>query len=234
MTDNKICFISGANRGIGYEFAVQLIEQGWTVIAGYRSRTKSAELLEYADNHSHLHAIKADVVNERHLRKLRDYLNREFGRLDLLINNAGINPGSNTPLNDINLDLVNHAFVVNVLGPLMTTRFLHPLLAKSDNARIVNIGSRMGSVELSHGDHVPYRISKGGLNMLTAIQSESYKPDGITTIVMTPGWVRTDMGGQNANLSTEESVKGMLNVIENLTPEQSGKFFDYTGEEVVW
>ena len=234
MAENKVCFISGANRGIGFEFAQQLTDRDWTVVAGYRSRRNSSELLSLADNHPNLHAIKVDILRKVGVRKLRDYIDREFGRLDLLINNAGVNPGANTPLNEVDYELVNQAFMINVLGTSMTTRFLHPLLAKTENARIINIGSRMGSVELSHGDHVPYRISKAGLNMLTAIQAESYKTDGITAIVMTPGWVRTDMGGPNANLSPEESVGGMLKVIENLTPEQSGKFFDHTGAEVAW
>ena len=232
MSDMSVCFVSGANRGIGFELAHQLVERGWHVIGGYRVPERSRELLREADDHETLHAFPVDVNNERQLRKLQNYISETFGRLDLLVNNAGINPGSGTPLDEASIDDLRNAYDVNVLGPFLTTRYLRQLLSASKAGKIVNIGSRAGSVESSSGNNVPYRLSKSALNMLTKAQAQEYEKDGTAVIVMTPGWVRTDMGGADATLSTGESVKGMLRVIEGLTMEQSGRFLSHDGEEV--
>mgnify|MGYP000990814217 CR=1 FL=1 len=229
---STVTFVSGANRGIGFEFARQLADRGGQVIAGYRSADRSRELLALAEGHQCLHAFPADVNNQRQLRKLHRYIRDTFGRLDLLINNAGINPGAGEPLDEIGIDSLRTAYDVNVLGPLLAARYLRPLLAESDNPRIVNIGSRAGLISRSKADNAPYRIGKCALNMLTTIQAQAYEPDGIPVVVMTPGWVRPEMGGPDANLSAEESVDGMLLVIDSLTKNQSGRFFAYDGQEV--
>jgi NAD(P)-dependent dehydrogenase (short-subunit alcohol dehydrogenase family) len=232
MDEKRVCFISGANRGIGFEFSRQLESRGWQVVAGYRSPERSRELLEEADHHETLHAFPVDVNNERQLRKLHNYINDAFGKLDLLINNAAINPGAEKPFDETSINDLRSAFDVNVLGPFLTTNYLQPLLAESDSARVVNIGSRAGSIALSKSTNLPYRLSKATLNMLTGAQAQEYKESGIVVISMTPGWVRTDMGGTDAHLSTEKSVSGMLKVIDGLTIEHTGRFFAYDGEEV--
>jgi NAD(P)-dependent dehydrogenase (short-subunit alcohol dehydrogenase family) len=229
---STVTFVSGANRGIGLEFARQLADRGGQVIAGYRSAERSRELLEMAEGHECLHAFPVDVNNQRQLRKLHRYIRDTFDRLDLLINNAGINPGAGVPFDETGIDALRTAYDVNVLGPLLAARYLRPLLTGSDNPRIVNIGSRAGVISLSKGDNAPYRISKCAVNMLTRIQAQAYEPDGITVVVMTPGWVRTDMGGTDAHLSPEESVSGMLTVIDGLTKDHSGRFFAYDGQEI--
>lgn len=232
MDSAPVVFISGANRGLGFEFAHQLVDRNWQVIAGYRSPDRSRELLTEADNHDCLHAFPIDTDNQRQLRKLYRYIRDTFGRLDLLINNAGINPGDGLPLDEAAIDQLRYAYDVNVLGPLLTSRFLHPLLVESENPKIVNIGSRAGLIASAKGDNAPYRISKAALNMLTRIQAKAYESDGIVVTVITPGWVRTDMGGEEATLSPQESVAGMLKIIDRLSLKDSGRFFAHDGQEV--
>jgi NAD(P)-dependent dehydrogenase (short-subunit alcohol dehydrogenase family) len=171
----------------------------------------------------------AGVTDEMQLQGVRDFIMERYGRLDLLINNAGVNLDSKSDADFVDLEAVRNSFNINAIGPLLTARVLHPALAHAPGARIINIGSQLGSVERSSGKSVPYRMSKAALNMLTKVQAEHYAEDGIVTIVISPGWVRTDMGGSNATLSPEESVSSMLTVIDGLSQDQNGVFVDRQG-----
>lgn len=230
MATNRIVFVTGANRGIGLEFARQLTARGDIVVAGYRDPERSAELLGMAENTEHLYAIPVDVTEEEAVERVRDLITKKFGRLDLLINNAGIHIKYSDPIDRLKpVDLMEN-FRVNVIGPFLAARILHPLLAKSDRAAIINISSTLGSIERSTDESVPYSISKAALNMLSKKQAMAYRKDGILTVALSPGWVRTDMGGPNASLHPSESVSRMLKVIDDLTPDDSGAFIGYDGQ----
>ena len=228
----RVAVVTGANRGIGLEFSRQLLAGGWEVVAGYRDTGRSQKLLSETDGAGRLHPFKIDVTREDDARQLRAFVSDRFGKLDLLINNAGISTDGKESVDTIELSSVTADFNVNVIGPLIVTRELRDLLIAGSQPKVVNIGSRLGSVQLSSGSIVPYRLSKSALNMLTKIQAEAYGPDGITVVVVSPGWVRTDMGGDHASLSPQESVSAMLHQIEKLNPKKSGKFISINGAKI--
>ena len=232
MPDNNIACVTGANRGIGFEFVNQLADAGWTVYAGYRDKSRSRELLDLADQNQNVHAVEFDTVNLDQLSTLHDQIAESHGALHLLINNAAVNLDPKSALNEVDDDAIRDSFEINVAGVHFTSRALYPLLAKADGAKVVNIGSELGSVEVSNGNTVPYRLSKCALNMLTSVQAEAYKDDKVISVVVSPGWVRTDMGGQNADLSTEESVRALLKLIDGLSLDDSGKFLKRDGKPI--
>jgi len=232
MTEQTVAFITGANRGIGYGFTQQLVARGYEVIAGYRSPDRSQALLNDAKEHPNLHPFEIDATNESALDRLHTYIENTFGKLDLLINNAGISPAGSVELDNIGLTDINQGFTVNVVGPLLTARYLRDLLREGRNPKILNISTRMALLSLDYTNAVSYRLSKVSLNMLTVIQASVYRPDRITVVAFTPGWVRTDMGGSGARLSVEESVSGMLTVCDRLTLDDSGGFFAHDGERL--
>jgi NAD(P)-dependent dehydrogenase (short-subunit alcohol dehydrogenase family) len=229
MAHNRIVFVSGANRGIGFEFARQCSRRGDFVVAGYRAVGRSAELLKWAGATGNFFAVQVDVTNENDLGRLRDFIAAKFGRLDLLINNAGINLKYSDPLDKLNPSDLMENFRINVVGPFLTTKALHGLLVKGFNPKAVTISSQMGSIEQSSGYATPYRISKAAVNMLTKNQALAYKKDGLLCVALDPGWVKTEMGGPNAPLRPSESVTNMLRVIDNLTAKDNGAFLGHDG-----
>jgi len=225
----KVVFVSGANRGIGLEFARQLSEIGYIVIAGYRKPEKSQELLELAETSRNFHVYRGDATNEKDVQGLAKYIHDKFKKLDVLINNAGINIKYESSIDDVDPADIMENFRVNIVGPFLIGKHLRPLMPGGNGCKIINITSQMGSIQMSNGGSVPYRISKAALNMLTRNQSLAYRDYGIITVGLHPGWVKTDMGGPDAPLDPAETVSMMLGVIENLTPDDNGAFLTYDG-----
>ena len=152
----------------------------------------------------------------------------------MLINNAGIFPRAGS-IDDVDFDDYMQTLVVNTVGPVRVTRALLPHLRKGDKKTIVNISSRLGSIELTtSGVFYGYRESKAALNMFTKTLAVELQPEGFTCLTVHPGWVQTDMGGANANLTPEESISGMRATIEKLGPAETGTYWSYAGEEVPW
>jgi len=154
--------------------------------------------------------------------------------IDILINNAGIASRADSSLATVDYEAMVWTFQVNSLGPLRVTQALMPNLRLADGKTIVNISSRLGSIEESTGGMYSYRTSKTALNQINKIISVELAPQGVTSIVMHPGWVQTDMGGAQAPLQVEESIAGMIEVIQELNIEKTGKFYNYKGEELPW
>lgn len=232
MNRENIIFVSGANRGIGLEFFRQLLARDANVIGGYRKASRSQELIKAAERSENGHSCAVDVTDEADVERLRDFIERHFKRLDILINNAGVNIRYDDDLDSITpADLMDN-FRANVVGSFRTAAALYPLLARSGTGRIINISSRMGSISESTGKATPYRISKAAVNMLTKNQSLEYKDGGVITVAMHPGWVQTDMGGPQAPLSPQESVAGMLKVIDDLTNNDNGAFLSFQGDVI--
>ena len=231
MTDNfQTVFISGANRGIGFELARQLSRQPFQVIAGYRDESRSQALLREAQKTNNLSPFKVDVTSENDLKELYNFIANRFGALDILTNNAGVNLNRARSFNQLEWSDMAHHFDVNVGGAFLATKCLYPLIKAGRGKKIINISSKLGSIELSSGSSIPYSISKVALNMLTKNQSVEYKAAGITVISLSPGWVRTDMGGGAAPLSVEESSTRILQVIDTLSLSQTGQFMDLNGD----
>ena len=231
MIDNfQTVFISGANRGIGKELALQLSEQEYNVIAGYRSESRSESLLDEGRKRVTLFPFKVDVTSENDLETLYTFIADKFNQLDVLINNAGVFLSHDVQLNELAWSDIARHIDVNVGGVFLTTARLYPLLKKGKAKKIINISSILASIELNNGGSFPYNVSKTALNMLTKHQSVEYKVDGITAISLSPGWVKTDMGGDAAPLTVQQSVIQILQIIERTSLANSGSFLEVDGD----
>ena len=226
--------ITGANRGIGLEFTRQYAEAGWQVHACSR-HTDADALHRLADEHGeNIRLHQLDVSDHSQIAQLAKQL--AGMPIDVLLNNAGIYPGGNTEtFGSIDYDAWVKAFRVNTMAPLKMAESFAENVTRSSEKKIVNITSKMGSIDdNTSGGYYLYRSSKTALNMVVKSLSLDLAPRGITTIVLHPGWVQTDMGGSNAPTPPERSVAGMRRVIAGLSLKDSGKFYDFNGQEILW
>jgi len=228
----EIIVVTGANRGIGLALTRVLLTNGKTVVAICRRPEESSELKQLAVLHPEgLDLIKCDVNHETELAEAATRIQKRHGKLDVILNNAGIMPeaGDESILN-IDLGVLRLAYETNVLGAARVIRAFYAMLARSERPRILNVSSGLGSVSTKddHG-YYAYSISKAALNMLTRAVAHEFAPRGITTVVISPGWVRTDMGGEEAQLSPEESAESLAKAIDRIDPELNGQFLDRYG-----
>lgn len=213
--------ITGANRGIGFEFARQYSSDGWNVVATARESSPELEQL----------GIRVEQLDMRDLDAVAGF-GACLDELDLLIANAGTyGPRSVTNAEDARG--WSETFIVNTIAPFLLAEAALPLVARS-NGKLVAVTSKMGSIEdNTSGGYIAYRSSKTALN--SAWRSLAIDNRGkVTAAVLHPGWVQTRMGGSSAPLAVEQSVSGMRRVIEALGPEESGRFFSYDGSEIAW
>ncbi|QTD55816.1 SDR family oxidoreductase [Parasphingorhabdus cellanae] len=216
--------ITGANRGIGLEMAKQYADNGWDVIGTAREPNKAEELNAIANAKT----MQLDAADDASVANFTSEIGDQ--PIDLYINNAGIY-GPQEFDRDGWLELLN----VNVVAPVKLANALKDNVAKSDGKKMVVISSQVGSIaENESGDMMYYRTSKAAVNQAWKSLSNQWKDDGLTLTMMHPGWVQTDMGGPNADLTPQESVSGMRQVIENLDHSQTGAFHDYSGREIPW
>ena len=225
--DKGVVLVTGANRGLGLEFVKQLQRMGYEVIGTARNPDKATDLKATGARVEQL-----DVADQVSVASLASRLRGV--PVDILINNAGMLNRADSTLDTLDFEVMERSFQVNSLGPLRVSQALLPNLKAGEKKTIVSITSRLGSIELSTGGLYSYRTSKTALNQINKIISTELAPQGFTCVVMHPGWVRTDMGGANATLAKAESISSMLKVIEDLTIESTGKFFNYDGEELPW
>jgi NAD(P)-dependent dehydrogenase (short-subunit alcohol dehydrogenase family) len=221
--------ITGANRGVGLEFARQYADAGWRVIATCRD-PELARALKALEGDVRRHAL--DVADDSQIAALARTLADE--PIDLLINNAGTG-GPHDTFGDSDAAAWLKVLRVNAIAPLhMAERFLANL-ERGQRKLIVNITSKMGSIgENAGGGSYIYRTSKAALNMVTRTMANDLRPRGIIVIAVSPGWVKTDMGGVNALITAGESVGEMRAKIDILTLADSGHFFNYDGRALPW
>jgi NAD(P)-dependent dehydrogenase (short-subunit alcohol dehydrogenase family) len=230
--EDRVAFISGANRGIGFGLTLEMVQHGCKVAAGYRNEARSKNLLAEAEKHAHILPVKVDVTIEDDLKNLYQFIENQFGHLDILVNSAGVNMNDSAQVNELNWQDVARSLEVNVGGPLMTSKALYPLLQKGREKKIINISSQMGSIQLTDGGATPYRVSKAALNMLSRNQAIEYKKDGIAVVIVHPGWVKTDMGGPAAPLTVAESTGKIFKIIEMISLSNTGEFISVTGDTI--
>jgi len=153
----RVAFVSGANRGIGFGLTLEMVQHGCKVAAGYRDEHKSRELLAEAEKHGAILPVKVDVTNENDLKHLYHFIDDHFGYLNILVNNAGVNINEPAQVNELNWEDLALSLEVNVRGPLMTSKTLYPLLQKGKERKVINISSQMGSIQLTggRGDSLP-------------------------------------------------------------------------------
>lgn len=221
--------ITGANRGLGLEFTRSFLADGWRVHACCRHLEKAKDLKALEGN---IERHRMDVTDGLQVANLSRELVDE--PIDLLLNNAGVY-GPRKGFGETPFDEWEDVFRINTIAPLRMAERFAEQVASSERKAIVNISSKMGSVSLlqSSGSYF-YRASKAALNMMTKGLSIDLAERGITVISVHPGWVQTDMGGGEADITPIESIAGIRSVIEGLTTEQSGMFFNYDGTELSW
>lgn len=225
--DPAIYVVTGANRGIGLAFVRELSRRGDRVIATARH---PAEALELAALEVRVETL--DVADARSI--------SAFGRslagqpIDVLINNAGIGkagPG----IEHLSLEDLEIHFRVNAIGPFALTRALLPNLRAARRRTVINLSSGLGSISgNTDGGWYAYRASKAALNQLTRTMAPELAGESFICIVISPGWVQTEMGGPGATLSPGQSVAAMLKIIDRLRPADTGRFLDHRGEDVPW
>lgn len=222
--------ITGANRGIGLGLAKHASERGYSVIGTARNPDQADELKAVASIVEQLHTDSAESVAS-----LAERLAGE--PIDILVNNAGIFPHECDDINDLDLEAFERAIQTNTMGPIMLTRALISNLEQSERKSVVSITSNLGSItDASKGQmgFLGYRTSKAALNMANATMAHQLKPKGISCVVVHPGWVQTDMGGQAAPLTPEQSTSSIMDTIDGLSIEDTGRFVDYRGKEMPW
>ncbi len=221
--------ITGANRGIGLELTKQYLADGARVIACCRNPGSADELNTLTGDIS-IHAV--DVGSDECVAALKAELGDQA--IDVLLNNAGITGGNAQVLGNIDTEAWLDCLNVNTVGPFRMIDAFKDNVGASDEKKIVTISSFMGSIGRMGQASYIYRSSKAAVNMVTTLAATELRDQGIIAVPMHPGWVRTDMGGSSADLSTEESASGIREVIRGLTIEKSARFWNYNGEELPW
>jgi len=210
-TSAKVAVVTGANRGMGFEACRQLGRLGFRVVLTSRDATKGEEAAsklrdEGLDVVAHVH----DVDDPQSARDLADFVMSEYGELHVLVNNAGaffdVEEDDFASILDTNKETLARSFETNTIGAVLTAQALVPLMKKTGYGRIVNVSSGMGGITEMNGGYPGYRLSKAALNASTRVLAEELEADNIKVNALCPGWVRTDMGGEDANLSPEEGV----------------------------
>ena len=225
--NGQTVLVTGANRGIGLEFARQLHTAGAEVIATARKPAAAEDLKALG-----VRIEQLDVTDPASVATLAAKL--EGTTIDAVLNNAGIFLNRGTSL-DEDPEEALRVLDVNTVGPLRVTLALLPNLRQSDRKLVMNMSSGLGSIANNErGTYAAYRASKAALNMLTRTMAADLRPEEFIFVAMSPGWVQTDMGGENANLTPAESVSGMLKVMAGLKPADSGKYVGYDGNELAW
>jgi len=236
----KSIVITGSSQGIGLEFARQYLEKGFQVFAGSRNPGASQGLRQLRESHPlRLITHPLDVGDEKSRRDFSQALSTYTKSLDLLINNAGIISGNEEfphPFGALDQEGLSKIFLVNAIAPLMMAECLSSLLGKGADPIVVNITSDNGSIaRRNHKGKYGYCASKAALNMITKILSHELRDQGIKVLALHPGWVKTPMTQhENAPLDPEESIRGMIGVIESLEMEDTGKFLSWKREEIPW
>ena len=204
MQDGRVALVSGANRGIGREIVRQLAERGVTTILGSRDEEKGRVAAEGMDGNVRVRQL--DATDEKGIAQLAYDIEEEFGRLDVLVNNAGISIDRGQHGVDADLDVVRESLEINLFGAWRLCEVFVPLMQRNRYGRIVNVSSGMGALNDMGGGSPAYRVSKTSLNALTRILASELRGMGILVNSVCPGWVRTDMGGSGASRTVEEGA----------------------------
>jgi NAD(P)-dependent dehydrogenase (short-subunit alcohol dehydrogenase family) len=229
--------ITGANRGIGLALAETLLRQGYAVVAGCRHPEAATHLQQLAASRSGLvDVLLLDVNSDELVSAAAEKVRKGRNRLDVIVNNAGLMPEEgNESISNLPLAHFRSAFETNVVGCARVIRAFLPLLRESHRPRIFNVSSGLGSISTrDDASYYAYAVSKAALNMLTRSIALELVAEGITTVAISPGWVRTEMGGSDATLSPEESARSLVQAIQAVNPELSGQFLDRNGQPGVY
>ena len=225
--------ITGTNRGIGLEFTKQFLQRGDRVIATCRDLAAADALRELQEKFDGLQLLQLDVASTD---SMREFVQKLDGTaVDVFINNAGVYGPANLKFGEIDGQVWASVLQVNSIAPLILSQMLMPNLRAGKDKKMLYLTSKMGSIaDNSGGGSYIYRSSKTALNSAVKSLAIDLASEGFIAAVLHPGWVLTDMGGPNALIDTKTSVAGMMKVIEGLSPERSGNFYNYDGNVIPW
>jgi NAD(P)-dependent dehydrogenase (short-subunit alcohol dehydrogenase family) len=246
MSDQKIALVTGANKGLGFETSRQLAQLGIKVLMGARDEKRGTIAAKILVNEGlDVERVQLDVTDPEQIAKVSTLVREKFGRLDILINNAGIAHDeehffSNTAVT-VSSQTLHETFAVNFFGLVELTQALLPLMRKSSAGRIVNVSSMLGSLTL-HSDAeagidevkpLAYDASKAAVNQFTIHLAAALKDTPIKVNSAHPGWVKTDLGGEQAPMEVEEGVKTSVALATLGDDGPTGGFF-HMGETLPW
>ncbi len=226
--------LTGANRGLGLEFARQYAAEGWRIFAACRVPGAAKDLQELAaEGGGRVRILPMDVTDTGSVRAAAAGLKGQ--PIDVLLNNAGVGGTRGERFGNVDYAAWAKVLDINSLGPLRVVEAFVENVAQGEQKRIVTITSGMGSIaDNNSGGRYAYRSSKAAVNMVMKSVAVDLAPRGITCVVLSPGWVRTDMGGPDGELSPAESITALRSVIAALRPEDSGRFLSRNGKSYPW
>lgn len=226
--------ITGANRGIGLELCRQYAKAGWNIYATCRDPRKAKELNELAGNYKNNISVHAlEVSNKEQMDALKKELKGK--PVDILFNNAGVYASGASQFGKTNQKAWEEAVAVNIIAPMKMMEEFVENVSKSDRKIIASMSSKMGSMQdNSSGGSYAYRATKAALNAVMVSAAHDLHHLGITSLILHPGWVRTDMGGPQGELSVEQSAEKLRKIIAECTLTDSGSFFDIDGSIIPW
>ena len=226
--------VTGANRGLGLEFARQYAADGWKVHAACRDPDAAQELGQLAaESGGVIRVLALEVTDTASVRAAAQSLAGES--IDVLINNAGVGSPKKQRLGSLDYAAWARVLDVNTLGPMRVVEAFLDSVAKGSDRKIVTLTSAMGSIaDNGSGGSYAYRSSKAAVNIVMKSLSIDLAPRGITCVVVHPGWVRTAMGGPDGKLTPTQSVTALRRLIAGLKPEDTGRFFNYDGKTYPW
>ncbi|MCC7355303.1 MAG: SDR family oxidoreductase [Anaerolineae bacterium] len=224
--EERLIIVTGTNRGIGLAVGRQLAQQGYRVLLTSRDEAKgqaAAASLRHATPHVFYHPL--DVTSQESIARLRDFVGREFGRADALVNNAAVCLDDGRDVLDVEMDIFRTTIETNVFGPLLLCQAFIPLMREQKYGRVVNVSSGAGQIaNMVHGKP-SYRMSKIALNGLTLMLAYSVRGTNVLVNAACPGWVHTDMGGPAAPRSPEQGADGIVWLATLPDGGPSGGFF---------
>jgi NAD(P)-dependent dehydrogenase (short-subunit alcohol dehydrogenase family) len=232
MTNPSI-LITGTNRGIGLELTRQFAADGWLVIACCRNPDQADSLKELSEQYSAIELHALDVTDYAQMTALSEQLN---GRaIDVLLSNAGIYGPKSLVFGNVDPEIWREVFEVNAIAPMMLVQAFVEQVAASQRKLVGIISSKVGSIaDNGSGGSYIYRSSKTAVNQVVKSLSIDLAGRGVSVLSLHPGWVMTDMGGPNAEISTSDSVAGLKSILQAAGPEQSGQFIEYNGAAIPW
>ncbi len=228
--------ITGAERGLGLCLVKDFLAAGATVVAGKRSADRNLRAL--GERGGKLTIVQMDVSDAASVRAAADWVRSRFGAVDVLINNAGVFPWlKDIPIEarDLGDGHLERAMQVNAFGPLRVTQRFLPLLEKGAGKTILDISSEAGSIGAAWRTcEIEYCMSKAALNMQARLLANALGPRGYRVLAVHPGWMRTEMGGAEADIAPEEASRGIFRLATEPGSAGNGSFVDYTGKRLEW
>jgi NAD(P)-dependent dehydrogenase (short-subunit alcohol dehydrogenase family) len=227
-----VVLITGANRGIGLALVKAYASRRDKVIATVRATSDCFELDAFVKTAAKwVEVIEMDVADAAEIGRARRKLEAE--PIDVLINNAGIGGPERQTATDMDFDGLIETLNINTIAPLrVATAFLPNV--KAAKGKIITLSSQMGQVQSASTDSLAYRVSKAAVNKLMRGLAAELKPQGIPVLIVHPGWVKTDMGGEGAQLTSDQSASQLQKLIDKLDIASTGKFLAWNGKELAW